>query len=180
MDRRPVRDRQQDDRLGRKMAAVLDPGRRPLHNLGRGRFGLSAGAHPASPRRPCRSGARSISAPPSDFFMPPKGTSAANLLKSETRGKYAAYAEAIDNPYLVGSPVVRERAQDWSLDQDTVPTARPKAKSNPLEFCSTGASGVQWFLTVSKTQPIPVCGIPYRYRSALRAQIAFAVPPFTA
>jgi Purine nucleoside permease (NUP) len=112
----------------------------------------------------------------SAFSMPPKGTSAANLLKSQATGEYAAYAET----YLVGSPVVRELAQHWSLYQDTVPTAKPKAESDPLEFSSTGASGVQWFLTASKTQPIPVCGIPYRYRSALRAQIAFAVPPLKA
>lgn len=108
--------------------------------------------------------------------MPPKS----HVGKSQATGKYGAYAEAIDNTYLVGSPVARERAQHWSPYQNTVPTAKPKAESNPLEFSSTGASGVQWFLTVSKTQPISVCSIPYSYRSALRAQIAFAVPPFIA
>src|ERR1700689_3156651 len=82
---------------------------------------------------------------------------AANLLKSQATGTFAAHAEAIDYTYLVGSPVVRERAEHWSLYQDTVPAAKPKAESNPLEFSSTGASGVQWFLTVSKTQPIPIC-----------------------
>jgi Purine nucleoside permease (NUP) len=94
------------------------------------------------------------------FSMPPKGTAAANLLKSQATGTFAAHAEAIDHTYLVASPVVRERAEHWSLYQDTVPAAKPKAESNPLEFSSTGASGVQWFLTVSKTQPIPICGIP--------------------
>jgi purine nucleoside permease len=43
----------------------------------------------------------------------------------EATGNYAAYAEAIDNAYLVGSPVVRQLAQPWSLCQDTVPTAKP-------------------------------------------------------
>jgi purine nucleoside permease len=61
----------------------------------------------------------------SDFSMPSKGTSAADFLKSEARGNYAAYAEAIENAYLVGSPVVRELAQHWPLYRQTVPAAKP-------------------------------------------------------
>jgi purine nucleoside permease len=61
----------------------------------------------------------------SDFTMPPKGVSAADLLKSEATGNYAAYNEAIENAYLVASPVVRELAQHWELYRQTVPTAKP-------------------------------------------------------
>ena len=61
----------------------------------------------------------------SDFTAPPNGTSAAALLKSEATGNYAAYAEAIENAYLVASPVVRELTQHWSVYQQTVPAAKP-------------------------------------------------------
>ena len=61
----------------------------------------------------------------SDFTMPPKGTSPADLLKSEATGNYAAYSEAIENAYRVGSAVVRELAQHWELYQQTVPGAKP-------------------------------------------------------
>jgi purine nucleoside permease len=61
----------------------------------------------------------------SDFTMPPKGTSAADLLKSEATGDYAAYNEAIENAYLVGSSVVRELAQHWQLYRQSVPAAKP-------------------------------------------------------
>ncbi|MGD0760468.1 MAG: purine nucleoside permease [Candidatus Sulfotelmatobacter sp.] len=61
----------------------------------------------------------------SDFTMPPKGSSPADLLKSEATGNYAAYAEAIENAYRVGSPVVRELAQHWPLYRRTVPAAKP-------------------------------------------------------
>jgi purine nucleoside permease len=61
----------------------------------------------------------------SDFTMPPKNTSPADLLKSEATGNYAAYNEAIENAYRVGSPVVRELAQHWPLYQETVPGAKP-------------------------------------------------------
>jgi len=61
----------------------------------------------------------------SDFSMPPKGTSPADFLKSEATGNYAAYAEAIENAYRVGSPVVRELAQHWSLYRQAVPRAKP-------------------------------------------------------
>jgi purine nucleoside permease len=61
----------------------------------------------------------------SDYSLPPKGTSAADLLKSEATGNYAAYAEAIENAYRVGSPVVRELAQHWPRYRETVPAAKP-------------------------------------------------------
>jgi purine nucleoside permease len=61
----------------------------------------------------------------SDFCMPPKGTSPADLLKSEATGNYAAYAEAIENAYRVGSPVVRELAQHWPRYRQSVPAAKP-------------------------------------------------------
>jgi len=61
----------------------------------------------------------------SDFTMPPVGTSAAALLKSEATGNYAAYDEAIENAYRVGSPIVRELAQHWPLYRQTVPAAKP-------------------------------------------------------
>jgi len=61
----------------------------------------------------------------SDFTIPPKGTPPADLLKSEATGNYAAYAEAIENAYRVGSPVVRELAQHWPLYRKTVPAAKP-------------------------------------------------------
>jgi purine nucleoside permease len=57
--------------------------------------------------------------------MPPKGSSPADLLKSEATGNYAAYAEAIENAYRVGSQVVRELAQHWPLYRRTVPAAKP-------------------------------------------------------
>jgi purine nucleoside permease len=61
----------------------------------------------------------------SDFTMPPKNTSPADLLKSEATGNYAAYGEAIENAYRVGSTVVRELAQHWQLYEKTVPAAKP-------------------------------------------------------
>ena len=61
----------------------------------------------------------------SDFCMPPAGTSAVDFLKSEAKGDYAAYAEAIASAYQVGSPVVRELAQHWPLYQKTIPVPKP-------------------------------------------------------
>jgi purine nucleoside permease len=61
----------------------------------------------------------------SDFTMPPPNTSPANLLKSEATGNYAAYGEAIENAYRVGSTVVRELAQHWPEYGQTVPAAKP-------------------------------------------------------
>ncbi len=61
----------------------------------------------------------------SDFSTPPKGVSAADFLKSEATGNYAAYGEAIENAYLVGSRVVRELADHWPLYRQTPPTAKP-------------------------------------------------------
>lgn len=66
----------------------------------------------------------------SDFSTPPKGMSAASFLKSEATGNYAAYNEAIENAYLVGSTVVRELAHHWQLYRQTVPTAKPKDSSD--------------------------------------------------
>jgi purine nucleoside permease len=57
--------------------------------------------------------------------MPPKGKSAADLLKSEATGNYAAYSEAIENAYVVGSTVVRELAEHWPRYQETAPVAKP-------------------------------------------------------
>jgi purine nucleoside permease len=57
----------------------------------------------------------------SDFTRPPKGGSAAALLKSEATGNYAGYAEAIEAAYLVGSPVVRELAEHWDRYAVTAP-----------------------------------------------------------
>jgi purine nucleoside permease len=61
----------------------------------------------------------------SDYSMPPAGTSAADFLKSEATGNYAAYAEAIENAYRIGSPVVGELARHWPLYRQTVPVAKP-------------------------------------------------------
>ena len=61
----------------------------------------------------------------SDFSIPPKGMSAADFLKSEATGNYAANAGAIRNAYLVGSPVVRELAQHWPRYSRTVPGGKP-------------------------------------------------------
>ena len=61
----------------------------------------------------------------SDYTMPPKGTSAAELLKSEATGNYAAYGPAIENAYRVGSPVVRELSEHWARYEKTVPGATP-------------------------------------------------------
>jgi len=61
----------------------------------------------------------------SDFTMPPRGTSPADFLKSEATGNYAAYAEAIQNAYLVAGPVVRELAQHWPRYRQAVPRAKP-------------------------------------------------------
>jgi purine nucleoside permease len=61
----------------------------------------------------------------SDFTMPPKNTSPVDLLRSEATGNYAAYGEAIENAYTVGSTVVRELAQHWPLYRQTVPAAKP-------------------------------------------------------
>lgn len=62
----------------------------------------------------------------SDFTAPAPGETAAELLKSEATGKYAAYAESIENAFLVGSPVVRELAQHWTRYRDAVPAASGK------------------------------------------------------
>ena len=56
-----------------------------------------------------------------DFSRPPRGGSAAALLKSEARGEYAGYDEAIEAAYLVGSPVVRELAEHWDRYSGTAP-----------------------------------------------------------
>jgi purine nucleoside permease len=61
----------------------------------------------------------------SDFTVPPKGVSAADFLKTEATGNYAGNAEAIENAYRVGSPVVRELAQHWPRYRDTVPAVKP-------------------------------------------------------
>jgi purine nucleoside permease len=61
----------------------------------------------------------------SDFCVPPKGTSAADFLKSEATGNYAAFGEAIDNAYRVGSPVVRELAEHWPRYSKSFPAAKP-------------------------------------------------------
>lgn len=61
----------------------------------------------------------------SDFTMPPKGKSAADLLKSEATGNYAAYDAAIENAYVVGSAVVRELAEHWPRYGAVVPAAKP-------------------------------------------------------
>jgi purine nucleoside permease len=61
----------------------------------------------------------------SDFTVPPKGISAAQFLKSEATGNYTANAEAIENAYVAGSPVVRELAQHWPRYQQTVPAGEP-------------------------------------------------------
>jgi purine nucleoside permease len=61
----------------------------------------------------------------SDFSIPPKGMSPADFLKSEATGNYSANAEAIENAYLVGSPVVRELAQHWPRYRRTVPAGKP-------------------------------------------------------
>jgi purine nucleoside permease len=57
----------------------------------------------------------------SDFTFPPQGVAAADFLKSEAKGDYAAYAEAIASAYQVGSPVVRELAQHWDLYGQKIP-----------------------------------------------------------
>jgi purine nucleoside permease len=61
----------------------------------------------------------------SDFTVPPKGVSAADFLKSEATGNYAGNAEAIENAYRVGSPVVRELAQHWPRYREMVPAVKP-------------------------------------------------------
>ncbi len=61
----------------------------------------------------------------SDFSAPPPGISPAQLLKSEATGNYAAYSEAIENAWRVGSPVVRKLAQHWLRYRQVVPSARP-------------------------------------------------------
>lgn len=61
----------------------------------------------------------------SDFSVPPEGVSPADLLKSEATGNYAAYAEAIENAYRIGSPVARKLAQHWTLYREAVPSGKP-------------------------------------------------------
>jgi len=61
----------------------------------------------------------------SDFTVPPKGVPAADFLKTEATGNYAGGAEAIENAYRVGSPVVRELAQHWPRYRETVPAVGP-------------------------------------------------------
>jgi purine nucleoside permease len=61
----------------------------------------------------------------SDFTMPPKGASAADFLKTEAKGDYAAFTEAVENAFLVGSPVVRELADHWELYRKQIPAAKP-------------------------------------------------------
>ena len=61
----------------------------------------------------------------SDFTRPPAGVSPADFLKTEAKGDYAAYAEAIESAYLVGSPVVRELAGHWAHYRDAIPSAKP-------------------------------------------------------
>jgi purine nucleoside permease len=58
----------------------------------------------------------------SDFTAPPPGRTAADLLKSEATGNYAAYDESIENAFVVGSPVVRELARHWDRYRDMIPT----------------------------------------------------------
>lgn len=60
----------------------------------------------------------------SDFSIQPKGVSAADFLKSEATGNYAAYAESIENAYVVGSRVVRELAGHWVRYETSVPAPK--------------------------------------------------------
>ena len=48
-----------------------------------------------------------------------------DFLKTEATGNYAGGAEAIENAYRVGSPVVRELAQHWPRYRETVPAIKP-------------------------------------------------------
>jgi purine nucleoside permease len=57
----------------------------------------------------------------SDFCQPPAGVTAAELLKSEATGNYAAYSESIENAYKLGSVVVRELAGHWQRYADHSP-----------------------------------------------------------
>ena len=61
----------------------------------------------------------------SDFTVPPEGVPAADFLKTEATGNYAGGAEAIENAYRVGSPVVRELAQHWPQYRERVPAIKP-------------------------------------------------------
>jgi purine nucleoside permease len=70
----------------------------------------------------------------SDYSLPPKGTSAADFLKSEATGNYAAYGEAIENAYRVGSPVVRELAQHWPLYRQAVPARNAEVLPVPADL----------------------------------------------
>src|SRR3984957_12650655 len=70
----------------------------------------------------------------SRFSLPPKGTSAADFLKSEATGNYAAYREAIENAYRVGSLVVRELAQHWPLYRQTVPARNAEVRPVPAHL----------------------------------------------
>jgi purine nucleoside permease len=60
----------------------------------------------------------------SDFTRPPQGVSPADFLKSEAKGDYAAYDEAIEAAYLVGSPVVRELSGHWADYKAKIPGAK--------------------------------------------------------
>ena len=54
-----------------------------------------------------------------------RGVQAVDFLRTEAKGDYAAYAEAVENAYRVGSPVVRELAGHWAQYRGQVPAPKP-------------------------------------------------------
>jgi hypothetical protein len=140
----------------------LDQGRRPLPNLGRGRFGLSVGAHPPSPRRPCRFWRALDLSTGSDFFMSPAAKRHVGGKSSQKQSNRQIRRLCRgDRPHPSGPQPGRTRTgrtlvapSGHRIHRDALRPSR--IRSNSVR----PARAASMVFIVSKTQPIPVCGIP--------------------
>lgn len=57
----------------------------------------------------------------SNFDMQPPGRTAAENLVEENSGKFSAYLPSLEAAHRVGSRVVRELVDQWSLHADRIP-----------------------------------------------------------
>jgi len=69
----------------------------------------------------------------SNHTMQWPGASAIESKRGETVGSYSAYIPALESAYRVGSPVVRELAENWETYEDTIPAASGEALSAGAE-----------------------------------------------
>jgi purine nucleoside permease len=70
----------------------------------------------------------------SNFDSPPPGVSAAQDLKDQETGHYAAYLPSLETAFAVGNPVASELLDQWETYSIQIPgptsVASPSPKSN--------------------------------------------------